>query len=86
MCNTTFSQETYPWYAEFCFAIYHYLQLSDFHNIPNGMVYWCVSVEMFLQPRYGTFDTWNHYSDLTLLIIIIIIIIFNHKIMIDIAY
>ena len=38
MCNTTFSQETYPWYAEFCFAIYHYLQLSDFHNMPNGMV------------------------------------------------
>ena len=54
--------------------------------MPNGMVYCCVSVEMFLQPRSGTFDTWNLYSDLTLLIIIIIIIIFNHKIMIDIAY
>ena len=54
--------------------------------MPNGMVYCCISVEMFLQPRYGTFDTWNHYSDLTLLIIIIIIVIFNLKIMIDIAY
>ena len=38
MCNTTFSQETYPWYAEFFFLIYHYLQLSDLHNMPNGMV------------------------------------------------
>ena len=69
----------------FCFAIYHYLQLSDLHNMPNGMVYCCVSVDMFLKPRYSTFDTWDHYSDLTL-IIMIIIIIFNHKIMIDIAY
>ena len=50
--------------------------------MPNGMVYCCISVEMFLKPSYGTFDTWNHYSVLTLLIIII----FNHKIMIDIAY
>lgn len=44
------------------------------HYMPNGMVYCCISVEMFLKPSYGTFDTWNHYSVLTLLIIIILII------------